>query len=288
MKTFKCAVLLVGLVLGLAQMSAAAGVKWGSDLAAAVKSAGDTSKPVLALFTSANGACELTTPQPFKDDKVIALAASFVCVKVDADDEKDLVAKYGTKTYPTTVFMDTRGEAFGMVSDLLTAEAYLVRMHQALGLWKVLPEVEKLTEKQKAGTASGPELARLGHILMVMNRSDAAMTALNAAAAVVPEDVQPWATGVALDRLILKARTGAVSDREALAQWIADHPQDARRWDAQFRLGTAQRSAKSFADAASTFTEVAQGTPTTDLGVLAKCLAQLSAADVKTGGKTPT
>ncbi len=86
-------------------------VAFEKDYEAAMKKAAADKKPVFLKFeTEWCGPCKTMTALVFTAKDVAAAADGVVCVKVDGDDQKELVKKYKVEAYPTGVLLDADGK----------------------------------------------------------------------------------------------------------------------------------------------------------------------------------
>jgi thiol-disulfide isomerase/thioredoxin len=90
---------------------AAAPLPFGKDLAAALAEAGRTGKRVFVDFeTTWCGPCKEMDRWVYTAADVVAAAADVIAVKLDGDEQRDLVKRYAVKGYPTLLLLDGQGE----------------------------------------------------------------------------------------------------------------------------------------------------------------------------------
>lgn len=86
-------------------------VAFEKDYEKAMKQAAADQKPVFVKFeTEWCGPCKTMTALVFTAKDVAAAADGVVCIKVDGDDQKELVKKYKVEAYPTGVLLDAAGK----------------------------------------------------------------------------------------------------------------------------------------------------------------------------------
>jgi thiol-disulfide isomerase/thioredoxin len=91
-------------------------------------------KPVMMDFsTSWCGWCRKLESEVFSKPEVIDLSGEFVCVRVDGDQRKDLVRRYGVEGFPTIVFLNQAGQPAHRVVGYEEAGRFLSDMKTALG-----------------------------------------------------------------------------------------------------------------------------------------------------------
>lgn len=82
-------------------------ISWKKNLTEALREAKERRAPVMIdFYTKWCRWCKELDRNTYSDRKVNELSAYFVCVKVDADKEKSVSAKYNIKGYPTIVFLN--------------------------------------------------------------------------------------------------------------------------------------------------------------------------------------
>lgn len=104
------------LVLGLLGSSAApAGeMAWSEDPKGALATARQTGRPVLVdVWAVWCAPCKLMEKTTYRDEKVLAAAAGFVALKVDADQQKAFTQRYEVGPLPATLFLDGDGREIG-------------------------------------------------------------------------------------------------------------------------------------------------------------------------------
>ena len=100
--------LTMALVLGFALEAHA--VLWEYDLGSALQKAKTAQKPVMVdFYTDWCGWCKKLDSDTYSSPKVGELAKKFICVKVDADKNKNAAAKYQVDGYPTIIFLNYEG-----------------------------------------------------------------------------------------------------------------------------------------------------------------------------------
>lgn len=91
-------------------------ISWRSDLESAIKSAQNSGEPIMAdFYTDWCGWCKKLDSDTYSDDKVDTLSKDFICVKVNADSDRALAAKYNVRGYPTILFLNSNGDVIGTI-----------------------------------------------------------------------------------------------------------------------------------------------------------------------------
>lgn len=93
------------------------GVGWVDDYKEALRIARRESMPILLDFwTTWCPPCRAMEESFWPDPEVIALTRKFVCVKLDGDQVRGLVARYRANAFPTMLFLDPWGEELARLS----------------------------------------------------------------------------------------------------------------------------------------------------------------------------
>lgn len=106
----------LGLLLGLLGATAvpAGEIAWSEDPKGALASARAAGKPVLVdVWAVWCAPCKLMEKTTYRDEKVLAAAAGFVPLKVDADQQKAFAQRYEIGPLPATLFLDGEGREIG-------------------------------------------------------------------------------------------------------------------------------------------------------------------------------
>lgn len=86
-------------------------IRWEPTLEVALKKARAENKLVMVDFYAEwCGACKMMDAQTYSNADVITASHNFVNVKVDVDKQKDVAARYGISSLPTTVWMKPDGK----------------------------------------------------------------------------------------------------------------------------------------------------------------------------------
>jgi protein disulfide-isomerase len=121
--------LLLLFVCGSAVAQAPA-VAWHSDLATAQQAAAQTNRLVLVHFWAPwCKPCLRMDQEVFSQPQVIeALNAQFVCVKVNADEHREMATHYGIKALPTEVVLAADGRLIAQLPSPPTAPQYMQQL----------------------------------------------------------------------------------------------------------------------------------------------------------------
>lgn len=104
---------------------------WLNDPEKALKTASESSKPVLIDFYAEwCGPCKMMDKTTLKNDQVVKALESFVLLKVDGDKFQEFTRKYQVSGYPTFIILNTHGENIATVSGFKDAPAFVKWINQ--------------------------------------------------------------------------------------------------------------------------------------------------------------
>lgn len=88
-------------------------VKWQPSLAAALREADKTGKPVMADFYAVwCMPCKILDEHVYPSSEFAKVAKDWIVVKIDAEKETELAQLYEIKAFPTTIFFKPDGSVF--------------------------------------------------------------------------------------------------------------------------------------------------------------------------------
>jgi thiol-disulfide isomerase/thioredoxin len=131
-------------------------INWQYGLLEALSKAERDGGVVMAdFYTNWCGWCKKLDDETYEDKNVVALSAQFICVKVDGDNDRNSVGKYGINGYPTIIFFDRNGKEEDRVVGYINAPELADKMKNILqknsiSIANVIPLLE---EKMKMGVA---------------------------------------------------------------------------------------------------------------------------------------
>jgi thiol-disulfide isomerase/thioredoxin len=109
-------------------------VQWVRDYRDGIALARESHHPILVDFWSEWCVpCKQMDGELYNNPGVIEASRKFICIRVDADSNAELVSRFAVKSVPTKVFMDPWGTVLLSVSGSTTAQAFL-------GMMKEIPE----------------------------------------------------------------------------------------------------------------------------------------------------
>jgi len=109
------------------------GVQWLTNFGEATIQAKQDGKPMMVdVMASWCGPCKRLEEEVWSRGDVGELSKSFVSVKVDGDERKDLKTKFAVSGYPTTLFLSAEGEEISRVRGAVPYEDMVKAMQGAL------------------------------------------------------------------------------------------------------------------------------------------------------------
>jgi thiol:disulfide interchange protein len=110
-----------------------AGLEWLTSMDAAMEAARHENRPVMIdFYTDWCAWCKRLDADTYADKQVIAAAGDFVAVKINADVERALAAKYKVTGFPTILFTDAAGNEIHRVVGYRPPQGFLAEMNGAL------------------------------------------------------------------------------------------------------------------------------------------------------------
>lgn len=117
----------------LSSIAAADSVRWVYSHNTALRDAKKYNAPIMIdFYTDWCGWCGKLDKETYRDNEVIQLSHSFICLKLDGDKNRDLVKKYKVTGYPTVLFTDPKGKVIGGGAGFRSATKLLNEMQSVL------------------------------------------------------------------------------------------------------------------------------------------------------------
>lgn len=108
-------------------------INWIRDLSAAKQIAKSQGKPILIdFYTDWCGWCKRFDKDTYANEKVAKVAASFVCVKINADEHPQLAKDYNVRGFPSTAFLKSDGSIIEVVAGYMGPGAFLELLDRVL------------------------------------------------------------------------------------------------------------------------------------------------------------
>ena len=76
--------------------------------------------------------CKEMDEETYSDTEVIEKSRSFICIKVDGDDNAELLEYYNVEAYPTTVFLYPNGTEIDRIVGYVDKDVFLDKMNEVL------------------------------------------------------------------------------------------------------------------------------------------------------------
>lgn len=100
-------------------------IKWHEYLTEALKLARENNKPVMVdTYTSWCGWCKKMDKETFADQSIIELSSSFVCLRVNPEEDETFSSKYTIKDFPTVIFLKSDGTEIDRQVGFKTSEDF--------------------------------------------------------------------------------------------------------------------------------------------------------------------
>lgn len=116
-----------------AAIALAGGINWENSLSAGLDSAKNQNKPVMIdFYTDWCGWCKKLDNDTYSNAKVQDLANKFICIKINGDNARTDVAKYGVNGFPTIVFLDSNGKEIDRNVGYATADVLAGKMEKLI------------------------------------------------------------------------------------------------------------------------------------------------------------
>lgn len=85
-------------------------IKWSSKYSEALSEAQKDKKPVLIYaYATWCGWCKKMERETCADKSIVKLTESFVCIKLNSEEEEDFFSKFKVKEFPCVVFLNSDG-----------------------------------------------------------------------------------------------------------------------------------------------------------------------------------
>jgi thiol:disulfide interchange protein len=112
-------------------------IEWFTTFEEAMDNARDKNRPVMIdFYTGWCSWCKTLDNTTYSDATVTKKAEQFVSLKIDADDQRPLAARYKVGAFPTILFIDPDGVEIHRVVGFRPPEDFLKEMDTALSAFK--------------------------------------------------------------------------------------------------------------------------------------------------------
>jgi thiol:disulfide interchange protein DsbD len=112
-------------------------IAWLTSYEAALRTAHDQRRPVMIdFYTDWCGWCKKLDADTYVDTQVISASVDFVSLKIDADQERAIAARYNITGFPTILFIDSAGKEVHRIVGYRPPQAFLVEMKTALAAFQ--------------------------------------------------------------------------------------------------------------------------------------------------------
>jgi thioredoxin-related protein len=109
-------------------------IAWSRSFEAGMAQARRSREAMLISFQAPDcGWCEKLDAETFTDPLVIDLSRRFICVRVDAEVDTVLLARYAVTAFPTTLVLDPQGQVLARIPGYLPADRFAPLLRQVTG-----------------------------------------------------------------------------------------------------------------------------------------------------------
>jgi len=107
-------------------------IQWVNSFDEGLKMAKSRNCPLMVDFYAEwCGWCKKLDKETWTDKNVIQLAQRFVCVKIDCDTDRQTPARYGARSLPTILFINSDGKVIHQVIGYRNSEDMITEMNKA-------------------------------------------------------------------------------------------------------------------------------------------------------------
>jgi thiol:disulfide interchange protein len=108
------------------------GVAWKYNFESAVREAAKSNKPIMIdFYADWYGWCKKLDKDVYTDPKVIEASRKFVAIKLDADENREILQRYEVQGLPTVTFLKPDTKEISRVVGYRSAEEFLKEMNKA-------------------------------------------------------------------------------------------------------------------------------------------------------------
>jgi thiol:disulfide interchange protein len=112
-------------------------IAWVTSWETAMETARSERRPVMIdFYTDWCGWCKKLDEETYVDKEVISASGDFVSLKLNADVERAVAARYNITGYPTILFIDSTGKEIHRIVGYRPPQAFVVEMKTALAAFE--------------------------------------------------------------------------------------------------------------------------------------------------------
>ncbi len=254
---------LAAIVFWVGSPALAAEIRWATAFPTAMDQARAEQKYVMVdFFTGWCHWCKVLDQKTYRDERVTSLAERLVSVKVNAEIETEIAARYAVRGYPTILFLNPDGSLRRRVAGYLPPEAFAPVVEEVM---KNDAEVFALSSQVGAAPRDGwarldfaRALSRAGEFRQAATQLDTLLTIDT-----IGNDARVEAE---LDRWICLLRAGGEPGpkevRKGLEKWVKKRGKGhERRTDGLYFLALAEERDGKTKDARKRWAEILKSRP---------------------------
>jgi len=253
------AILAAAALFLLGRPAPAAEIDWNPQFAWALEQAKAENKIIMVdFFTHWCHWCKVLDQKTYVDPTVCELAKHLVSVKVNAESEVAVAARYGVSAYPTITFLNPDGSLRKQVRGFLPPDQFAATMREVLDVSGEIEDFSRRVWKKPDDDVSRLMLSDLLATAGRYTESLAQMDTLLLLPSVAADDRE----GYALDQGILLLMAGRADEaRDRLEEWLDGSKKSPRRAEALFYLAQAHEAVGKSKDAKKSYQKVQKEGP---------------------------
>ncbi len=254
--------LLLAAVLAAGNVPAAEppGIRWTGSYTHALEEARTEQKYIMVdLFTTWCHWCRVLDQKTYRDGRVVALTDRMVNVKVNAEVEVEIAARFGVRSYPTILFLNPDGSLRHRVRGYSGPDAFVPILEEVLA-----GESELRGMGEQIASAPADHRLRFEYAtVLARNRRDTEAVAQLDTLLQAKSLPSELAADARLDRAAAQVRSGqeAGRARQELERWLRDFREHPRSVEARYILGLARLGEGKAKEARRIFEQLARDAP---------------------------
>jgi thioredoxin-like negative regulator of GroEL len=238
-------------------VAAADSIEWMTDYEMGLERARIERKPVMIdFYTGWCYYCKIMDARTYPDPEVIRISKQFVCLKINAERQRDLARRYRIAAYPITVFLSRDGAEKTRSYGYQPASALRKSLQDVVG---DRSRLAILAERYKKRPSDGEAAYFYADELMAAGQFPDALKVLQK---MVKSKVKTYAEDASLDLGVCRFRTGEFKQAAAeLSKFTSTYQTSPRLDEARLFLGESLAASGNKQDGLSTLDELGRRLP---------------------------